>query len=198
MHTLHLIHVEDGNALLRVRAVRAAMRALDPEPESVKATHADRAIRQARDEGSSLLGRSDSMSLLIDLAAALETNGCLARVNYPERLRDERSPEEVFAEEAAELDEGSEPIPPPVSGPAVHDAQPDAERPQFSAEAYETAMALIVALDGKPFLAAAHARTLGRTTGDDDLYLETINAILYTFPWIKEPLAANGIVVFDQ
>lgn len=195
MHTLHLIEIEDGNDLLRVRAVREALRALDPEPETVTVQQADQAIQRMRENGASLLGYCSNLDTLVDLAAALEENGCTALIDHDAKLsrreRDDRSPEEVFKQEAPEADVPAEPEP-DRDGDAALDTT--TERPFFSAEAYETSMALIAHAEGVPGKAAAMAFNLARTTGDTDLYTETIQAIVFTFPWIREALVANGVI----
>ena len=205
MHTIHLIEVEDGNDLLRVRAVQAALRALYPGGRpgggDWTARDADEAITEARDKGAYLLGEAHDLNGLVDVAAALEENGCIALIDHDTKLSavpddpsSPPSPEEVFANAP-----DAEPEPQDdATGAAVEDSTAPTERPLFSQQAYETAMALLVMQNGKPAEAAAHARTLGRTTEDDDLYLEAINALLYVFPWIRVPLEANHIVVFDD
>lgn len=189
MHTLHLIDIEDGNDLLRVRAVREAMRALSDEPETVSVRDADLAIEKTRTEGAAFLGYCSNLDTMVDLAAALETNGCTALIDRDSQ--DEAlSPEEVFAR-APDANREAEPQD-DLDGEAALDTT--AERPEFSQEAYETAMVLIAHAEGTPGTAAAMAHNLSRTTGDTDLYKETIEAICFTFPWIREALAANGVV----
>jgi hypothetical protein len=203
MHTIHLVAIEDGNELLRVRAVREALRTLypagSPDGGDWTARDADEAIEAAQNEGAYLLGESHDVSFLANVAAALDENGCTAIIDHHARPADAPpsppSPEEVFSQ-APDADERAS-----GDGAAAHDATEDAptgERPLFSTEAYETAMAMLAICDGKPAVAAAHARTLGRTTADEDLYVEAINALLVVFPWIRVPLEANGIVVFEQ
>jgi hypothetical protein len=190
MHTLHLTHVAPGSELARVRAVRNAMRRLrGDDADSIGAADADRTIAKTRADGACLLGESDDLHLLVAVQEALDEEGCFALIDY--RDTDEGldpTPEEVFAEQQAEEQ-------PSADGPAVLDAT-EAERPHFSTEAYETSMALLIAKDGNPLNAAITAYLLGRTTGDGDLYAETINALIHNCPWIGPMLAAWAMEQF--
>ena len=188
MHTLHLVSV-DSYGLGTIRALREAMRILSDD-EAVGIREASAALDTLREDGHALLGESESYETLAQVAAALEVNGCESLVDYdpdePEYGR-EPTPEEVF-EVAEGKSERAD-----ADGPAVYDVDGD-DRPVFSTEAYETALALLVMTNGNPANAAAHAHLLGRTTQDGDLYSETIRCMIHTFPWLAGILAKSGII----
>lgn len=60
-------------------------------------------------------------------------------------------------------------------------------------EAYETAIALMGTCEGNSLKAAATARNLGVTTGNQALYRDVIRALVKTFPWLETPAREAGI-----
>lgn len=191
MHTLHLVTTESAD-LQTIRAVREAMRTLrNPEgtdlrdARAVSVAEANRAVEEVQRDGVALLGESDDLEFLSQVAAALEMNGCEAVIDWHDLIADELgrdpTPEEVFERAAP-----GEPA-------------PEAEREVvgFSAESYETALALMAMSRGNPLDAAASAHTLGRTTCDDDLYEEVMNVLIRTFPWLAAPLQESGFITYD-
>lgn len=210
-HTIHLVSVGANGVseLDTVRAVREAMRTLGfafdggnppglTRRRRASAVDANLAISETIERGYCLIGESDNLTFLMQVAQALELNGCEAFIDFdPRELDDDDepprhvgfrredgpTPEEVFAGKTLD---------PPDERPTTHDTT--AERPVFSTEAYETALAILATTEGKPLMAAWQAHTLGRTTQDMDLYNEVINALIVTFPWIAQPLEANDLI----
>jgi hypothetical protein len=205
-HTLHLVAVDldNGTPLRRVRAVREAMRTLAPG-ERIVADDAQEAIDAVLDGGVALLGESDDLDTVSQVAAALDPFGAATAIDYAEAVPTtagiaalpgaNRTPEEAFGNPPAEVDALTS-----TEGPAVADATDAAEteRPVFSTEAYETAMVALTHSDGNPAKAAALCHALLRVTGDGDLYGESIQAICLVFPWVARMLVASGLADVDD
>jgi hypothetical protein len=190
LHTLHLVSVSGPDELGHVRAVLNAMRGLHGD-DNVHAQDADRAITTMKANGNCLLGEHADLEYMAQLQILLDESGVGSLIDYAPEPK--LTPEEAFGNPPAEPDYSVEPADP--EGPAVADATAEAtERPVFSDAAYETAMALLVANDGNPLHAASSGFTLGRSTGNAELYAETINAIIFVFPHVGEILRDNGLL----
>jgi hypothetical protein len=178
-HTLHLVAVDldNGTPLRRVRAVREAMRTLAPG-ERIVADDAQEAIDAVLDGGVALLGESDDLDTVSQVAAALDPFGAATAIDYAEAV----------------------PTTAGIAALPVADATDAAEteRPVFSTEAYETAMVALTHSDGNPAKAAALCHALLRVTGDGDLYGESIQAICLVFPWVARMLVASGLADVDD
>lgn len=193
IHTLHLTRIgQDVPELTAIQVVREALRTLQeaqdgPVDRMATARDANTAIERTRARGAYLLGRNGSLELLADVAAALEQNGCEAMIDLTiDHGGEPMSPEQVF--DATRPDAGTE---------DEGDGDSD-EAKVYSSESYETAMTLLVQSDGNPVNAAQYAHILGRTTGDESLYIEVINALIRVFPWVREPMLAHGLITYDD
>jgi len=191
MHTLHLTRATDE--LHSIRAVREALRTLQEAQEGpidrmATVRDAATAIERTIARGAYLLGRNEDLELLADVAAALEQNGCEAMIDLTiDHGGEPMSPEQVFDATRPEGD-----------AETVEDEADADDRSHFSEEAYETAMTLLVQSDGNPVNAAQYAHILGRTTKDESLYIEVINALIRVFPWVREPMLAHGLITYND
>lgn len=186
--TIHAYgEVPQDKRVLATRGLRSALLVLDQDASFT-------AIRLLMDtleaSGAALLGSGDTETL-IRAATALEdrSGGTLKAALDADATTLATLTETVEAVMTA--------MPSPVAaGTPEPPSEPEAKpHPQFPYPATETAMVLLCQCEGNPVRAAAVAHNLSRTTQQPALYSDVVLFIVATFPWTKETLLANEILV---
>lgn len=179
--------VPDHKRVLATRGLRSALLALDADASFA-------VIRPLMDrleaEGSVLVGGGDTDAVIRAKAALEERSLRTLKAALDAGPADlavlTRSEAESTASTPAPVDAGT------PQTPSEPESKP---HPQFPYPATETAMVLMCQAEGNPVRAAATAHNLARTTTHAELYTDVVLFIVATFPWTKETLLANEILV---
>lgn len=182
---LYLRRAPSGGKIMAIKALREALRVIDPD---AKAHQADILLDALDRDGYALMAHADPRTLARMTDLIEDAGGHAVVVNDAEAERTERhwrsrraardgaSPEDVFAAEAP-------------SRPAAEAGDP---APEYAPCVGHTATALMAFSDGNPVTAALYAQNLARTTQDASLYNDVIRYLAHVFPWIESPLRENG------
>lgn len=199
MYHVHVTNLPDEHRRLDcLRAVREAMNILrgdDGQPVTIR--EADEQVTNAL--GLSI-GSTESYETAAHVVEALRANGVEAEVRGDDEREQRRAqterdrlaglaPEQVFARGVGDAQQPQLAALPTIVPPA---SEPP-ERPVYSSQAYDTALAILAHASGDPLKACAWAHTLGRTSEDPDLYGEAALALLGVFPWIEGALRQSGL-----
>jgi hypothetical protein len=164
-HSLYLLAVDPDQRANAVLAVRWARQLLNNGRDRTDSTAAATDIvQQVLDGKPALIGRH-AEERTVQAAAAVFNE---ARYAASCVVAVDPTPEQIIVGE----------VPPPAPAQNV---EAEAANKPCAPEAYETAMVLLVALDGNPFSAWSIARSLGRTTRSKG-FEEVQRAILRVFP----------------
>lgn len=181
--------------LAQLKLLRRALRFFEPEADM---SDAEATLRVHDADGFVCLGTTSEMTPTVrqdfeTLREHLRNEGFITQVDldperYASQMRARRatragaSPEEVFAQEAPGV---------PLTAPVIRPAEQDEP---ISVAAYRTGQVLLTMAEGNPLRAAAFASMLARTTGDSQVFGDTIVGLMRSFPWLEQEVHNQGLM----